>query len=85
MFFRTNNASDDNRFGPSGLWANSFYRAAPTSTPAGTTRVNWLGSTINTVSLARFATGFVTGKSELLPIPQPARDANRNLTQNPGY
>ena len=85
MFFRTGSASDDNRFGASGLWANSFYRAAPTSTPSGTTRVAWLGTTINTVSLSRFATGFVTGKSELLPIPQPARDANRNLTQNPGY
>jgi hypothetical protein len=85
MFFRTNNASDDNRFGSNGLWANSFYRAAPTATPTGTTRVVWLSAAINTTSLSRFATGFITGKSELLPIPQPARDANRNLTQNPGY
>ena len=67
------------------LVEDSESQAAPTATPAGTTRVNWLGATINTVSLARFATGFVTGKSELLPIPQPSRDANRNLTQNPGY
>jgi hypothetical protein len=85
MYFRTGSTSDDNRFGPTGLWANSFYRAAPTATPAGTTRVVWLSAAINTTALARFATGFVTGKSELLPIPQPARDANRNLTQNPGY
>jgi len=85
MFFRTGSTSDDNRFGSNGLWANSFYRAAPTATPAGTTRVVWLSAAINTTSLSRFATGFVTGKSELLPIPQPARDANRNLTQNPGY
>ncbi len=85
MFFRTGSTSDDNRFGATGLWANSFYRAAPTATPAGTTRVVWLSAAINTTSLSRFATGFVTGKSELLPIPQPARDANRNLTQNPGY
>jgi hypothetical protein len=85
MFFRTGSTSDDNRFGATSLWANSFYRAAPTATPAGTTRVTWLGATVNTTALARFATGFVTGKSELLPIPQPARDANRNLTQNPGY
>lgn len=85
MFFRTGSTSDDNRFGATGLWVNSFYRAAPTATPAGTTRVVWLSAAINTTSLSRFATGFVTGKSELLPIPQPARDANRNLTQNPGY
>jgi hypothetical protein len=85
MFFRTGSTSDDNRFGATGLWANSFYRAAPTATPAGTTRVVWLSAAINTTALSRFATGFVTGKSELLPIPQPARDANRNLTQNPGY
>jgi hypothetical protein len=85
MFFRIGSTSDDNRFGATGLWANSFYRAAPTATPAGTTRVVWLSAAINTTALSRFATGFVTGKSELLPIPQPARDANRNLTQNPGY
>ena len=55
------------------------------ATPSGTTKVVWLSAAINTTALSRFATGFVTGKSELLPIPQPARDANRNLTQNPGY
>jgi hypothetical protein len=85
MYYRTGSASDDNRFGSTGLWANSFYKAAPTATPSGTTRVVWLSAAINTTALSRFATGFVTGKSELLPIPQPARDANRNLTQNPGY
>jgi hypothetical protein len=85
MFYRTGSKSDDNRFGATGLWANSFYKAAPTATPSGTTKVVWLSSAINTTALSRFATGFVTGKSELLPIPQPARDANRNLTQNPGY
>ena len=85
MFYRTGSTSDDNRFGATGLWANSFYKAAPTATPSGTTQVVWLSAAINTTALSRFATGFVTGKSELLPIPQPARDANRNLTQNPGY
>ena len=85
MFYRTGSTSDDNRFGATGLWANSFYKAAPTATPSGTTKVVWLSAAINTTALSRFATGFVTGKSELLPIPQPARDANRNLTQNPGY
>ena len=85
MYYRTGSTSDDNRFGATGLWANSFYKAAPTATPSGTTKVVWLSAAINTTALSRFATGFVTGKSELLPIPQPARDANRNLTQNPGY
>jgi hypothetical protein len=85
MYYRTGSTSDDNRFGSTGLWANSFYNAAPTATPSGTTKIVWLSAAINTTALSRFATGFVTGKSELLPIPQPARDANRNLTQNPGY
>jgi hypothetical protein len=85
MYYRTGSTSDDNRFGSNGLWENSFYKVAPTATPTGTTRVVWLSAAINTTALSRFATGFVTGKSELLPIPQPARDANRNLTQNPGY
>lgn len=85
MYYRTGSTSDDNRFGATGLWANSFYKAAPSSTPAGTTKIVWLSAAINTTALSRYATGFVTGKSELLPIPQPARDANRNLTQNPGY
>ena len=29
--------------------------------------------------------GFISGKNELWPIPQSARDANPNLIQNPGY
>ncbi len=80
MYFKTNTVLDDKT-----AWFNSFYTTAPTSTPAGTTKVTWLSAAVNTTSLARFATNFVTGKSELLPIPQPARDANFNLTQNPGY
>ncbi|NCI47373.1 RagB/SusD family nutrient uptake outer membrane protein [Sediminibacterium soli] len=85
MYFRNNSTSDDNTWGASTLWANSFYKAAPASTPAGTTKVTWLSAAINTTTVARYATGFVTGKSELMPIPQPARDANVNLAQNPGY
>jgi starch-binding outer membrane protein, SusD/RagB family len=80
MYFKNNNTSDDRN-----LWYNSFYEANPTTTPAGTTRVNWLTAAINTTAAARFATAFTTGKSELFPIPQPARDANFNLSQNPGY
>jgi starch-binding outer membrane protein, SusD/RagB family len=81
--FAIKTASDDNNMG--GLWSNSFYKVAPTSTPAGTTKVTWLSAAINTTSLSRYATNFLSGKSELLPIPQPALDANLNFTQNPGY
>jgi hypothetical protein len=84
MYFRTVNNSDDNTIS-GGLWANSFYKTAPTATPTGTTKVVWLSAAINTTALSRYSTGFTTGKSELLPLPQPARDANINLTQNPGY
>jgi hypothetical protein len=85
MYYKTTGTSDDNTFGPNSLWVNSFYTTAPTATPTGTTKIVWMSAAINTTALSRFATGFVTGKSELMPIPQPARDANRNLTQNPGY
>ncbi len=87
MYYITNTLSDDNNI--NGLWKNSLYKTAPTTTPAGTTKVNWLTNAITAAGtsspLGRFATGFTTGKSELLPLPQPARDANFNLVQNPGY
>jgi hypothetical protein len=84
MYYKTGSTSDDNTI-TGGLWVNSFYKPAPTATPAGTTKVVWFSAAINTTATTRFATGFTPGKSELLPIPQPARDANANLTQNPGY
>lgn len=80
MYYKTNSTADDVT-----LWANSFYKTAPTTTPAGTTKVTWVSAAINTTANARFATGFTTGKTELLPIPQQARDANFNLSQNPNY
>jgi hypothetical protein len=80
MYFKTNSTADDKA-----AWSNSFYKAAPTSTPAGTTKIVWMSAAINTTALSRFATGFTTGKSELLPIPQPVLDANFNMKQNPGY
>jgi hypothetical protein len=80
MYFKTNNTADDVN-----AWSNSFYKPAPTSTPSGTTKVVWMSAAINTTALSRFATGFTTGKSELLPIPQPVLDANFNMKQNPGY
>lgn len=87
MYVNTGTTSDNYNIGF--MYRNSLYKTAPTSTPSGTTSVNWLTSAINAAGtnspVGRYATGFTTGKGELLPIPQPARDANRNLTQNPGY
>jgi hypothetical protein len=87
MYYFTTTTSDNNNIG--GIWANSLYKTAPTATPTGTTKVTWLSSAIaaagTTSPVGRYATGFVTGKGELLPIPQPAIDANANLRQNPGY
>jgi hypothetical protein len=89
MFYFSSTASDNNNMG--GLFFNSLYKTAPPATPVptGTTSVVWLSTAIAAAgtnsSVGRYATGFVTGKGELLPIPQPARDANANLVQNPGY
>ena len=84
MYYKNNSAADDKT-----LWFNSLYTTAPTSTPGGTTKVTWLSTAIATAgttsSVGRYATGFTTGKSELLPISQTVRDINFNLTQNPGY
>jgi hypothetical protein len=80
MYYRNNSTADD-----ATLWANSFYTAAPATAPTGTTRVNWVRAEIGTTALARFAIGFTSGKSELLPFPNSARLANPNLKQNPGY
>ena len=84
MYYKTTATADDKT-----IWANSYYTPAPTATPAGTTKVAWIGPTLTAAGtsspLGRFATNFTYPKSELLPIPQPARDANSKLTQNPGY
>ena len=87
MFYITGTTSDDNNI--NGLFKTSLYKTAPSSTPTGTTSIVWLSTAINAAGtnspVGRFATGYTPGKSELLPIPQPARDANFNLTQNPNY
>jgi hypothetical protein len=77
---RTGSTADD-----FSIFATSLYRPAPATTPTGTVRLPWLSTQINTTSLARFATGFTPGRSELFPIPQPALNGNFNLSQNPGY
>lgn len=83
MYYFTTTTSDNNNIG--GLWSHSLYKTAPTATPTGTTKIVWVTSAINTTAVSRYATGYVTNKGELLPIPQPARDANYNLSQNPNY
>jgi starch-binding outer membrane protein, SusD/RagB family len=83
LYYINNSTADNNNIGQ--LLRNSLYTARPVPAPSGITKAVWLGSAINSTALARFATGFVTGKSELFPIPQPARDANYNLSQNPNY
>ena len=80
MYYFTAATGDDKS-----IWSNSFYTPAPAATPAGTTKIVWMSAAINTTALSRFATGFTTGKSELLPIPQPVLDANFNMKQNPNY
>lgn len=69
-------------------WANpSYYKPNPfgTTAPAGTTRVDWIRSSIGTTILTYYAEGFQKNKSELLPLPQAALDANPNLKQDYGY
>lgn len=83
MYFNTGTTSEDPNIG--GLWRTSLYKTAPTSTPSGTTRVNWVRGEVNTVANARFATGYTAGKSELLPLPNASLGANPSLQQNPGY
>lgn len=83
MYFKNTATGDDYT-----IWTASLYKAAAASAPAGSTSVNWVSNTIGTditSSSTRYAFGFTAGKSELFPIPQPARDANPNLSQNPGY
>jgi len=84
MYYKTTSTADD-----AAIWSNSLYKTAPTATPTGTTKVVWISTAIATAGtsspLGRFATGFTTGKSELLPLPQPIIDANPSLKQNPGY
>jgi hypothetical protein len=87
MYLRNGTTADD-----ASIWANSYYQPASATTPSGTTginwinaSINWINASINTTSNVRLATGFTPGKSELLPLPQAAIEANPNLTQNPRY
>ena len=69
-------------------WAGSYYKPNVTPTPPTSTytAVNWLNvGNMNTTILTYYAIAFTSNKSELLPLPQAALDANPNLKQNPNY
>ena len=91
MYYIIGSTADDKN-----IWANSFYKPAPGSTPTGTTKIRWFDANgagnfdvidiiLGTSTSLRFANAFTLNKSELLPIPQSAINANANLTQNPNY
>ncbi|HMO60992.1 MAG TPA: RagB/SusD family nutrient uptake outer membrane protein [Ferruginibacter sp.] len=82
MYYRTGTTADDGS-----IWTTSLYEPAPPTAeaPPASTRISWIGSSITTTILARYAIGFNTGKAELLPIPQVTRGSNPNLSQNPNY
>jgi len=84
------------------IWANSYYQTTPAAVPLDITlpgnpvittsgsfnnKVAWFkNANITTTYTNWIGYGFVTGKSELYPIPQASIDANGNLRpQNPGY
>jgi starch-binding outer membrane protein, SusD/RagB family len=93
LFFRGRTSGEDLNIG--NMVINSLYKPLTSTTaPAGTYSVNWVTSAIstgtgNSVTLNHFANGFVTGKSELLPLPQDAITAyggfQANMPQNPNY
>lgn len=100
MYFYQNVVAETNSATLSGsqIWANSFYITTPVTIPNDVTvtpvapistanKVAWFANTnITTTYVNYIGYGFVTGKSELYPIPQASIDANSNLRpQNPGY
>ena len=93
MYFYQNALALDNQ-----IWANSFYKTTPATAPLDPTvtplaviptanRVAWYtNANITSTYVSYIGFGFVTGKSELYPLPQASMDANFNLKpQNPGY
>jgi starch-binding outer membrane protein, SusD/RagB family len=93
LYYRIHSSLDQLIIGQ--LVVNSLYTKAPSSTPAGTTKVTWIPTstdptkTMAATVFAHYATNFVPNKSELLPIPQDAITAYggfaSNMPQNPGY
>jgi hypothetical protein len=73
----------------SSIWVHSYYKTN-TNPGTGNTSVAWVNSSLTTTmitpTIPRYGyINFKTGKSELFPIPQSAREANKNLSQNPLY
>jgi len=90
MYYRNNSGLDS--LGIGGLVLNSWYTKTPAATPSGTSKVTWINATSGTLNAAvqnHYATNFLSGKSELLPIPQDAITAyggfGSNMPQNPKY
>jgi starch-binding outer membrane protein, SusD/RagB family len=82
MYYKNGTTADD-----ASMWATSLFAPTPSAAnaPGNATKVAWIGSSITTTILARYAAGYTANKSELMPIPNTTRGANYNLTQNPGY
>lgn len=81
MYYITTSTADD-----AGIWKNSLYKPAPTSTPTGTGKVSWVGySGINSSFTTVFAYAFKTNHSELLPLASSTLNYNYALTQDYGY
>jgi hypothetical protein len=81
------NGSNLNTYDDSRMFANSLYKTAPTTTPANTTKVSWIGYTgINSTFTTVFAGSFKTNHSELYPIYINQITASAGvLTQDYGY
>ena len=84
------NGSNLNTYDDSRIWANSLYKPAPTTTPANTTKVSWMGvqgtSGFNTVYTSLFAFAFKANHSELYPIYINQITASAGiLSQDYGY
>ncbi len=82
MYYFNTTSADDSR-----IWANSLYKPASSTVPAGTTRVPWVGyNQINPVYTSLFAFAFQPNKSELYPIYINVINASSGvLTQDYGY
>ena len=87
MYFR--NAAPLPKADNSSMWIHSLYKT--NSNPGtGHASVGWVNASLTTTMITptvpRYGyINFKVGKSELFPIPQTARESNKNLTQNPGH
>lgn len=94
IYLKNTSATNPATFTTTLEYGNSLYKPDPYggTAPTGYTKINWVHSSIQTGILTtgtppmpNYAFGFQTGKSELMPFPIGALDANPNLKQNPGY